>query len=154
MNLIEEIQKTIAIFDPDFKNEDEENPEDTSINIENYQKAIDSAVDPEDLNFSMDNLFDAEDSEEEEVEQLTIPQHDYEENPIKIGDSVQRITRDSLTGKVLAVGELVEVEWNPELITLEYPEELIHVEDNDDQEQEKITSLETIPPTVLKSPNT
>lgn len=155
MDILEEIHKTVALFDPDLvKNEadDVDSGEDNKdLNIKSYQDAIDSSVDPEDLNFAMDNLFDDDDEEDsEEVEKFPIPQKDNKEEPLKEGDSVQKIARDSITGTVLSIGELVEVEWEPDLITLEYPEELIHVEDNDEEEQEKVTSLDTNPPIPIE----
>ena len=157
MDILEEIRTAISTFDPELaKNEDDgvegSDEEDKDINQDNYQDAIDSAVDPEDLNFSMDPLFDGDDDEEEEeVEQINIPQKDYEENPIQVDDVVKKVTRDDLTGKVLAVGELVEVEWTPDLITLEYPEELIHAED--EEEDQKLNSLAENPPLPVESPN-
>ena len=39
---------------------------------------------------------------------------------IEVGDTVKKINRDGKVGKVLTVGELIEVEWLPDLITLEY----------------------------------
>lgn len=158
MDILEEIRTAISTFDPELaKNEDDSvedsDEEDKDINQDNYQDAIDSAVDPEDLNFSMDPLFDGDDDEEEEeVEQINIPQKDYEENPIQVDDVVKKVTRDDLTGKVLAVGELVEVEWTPDLITLEYPEELIHAEDEEEEDQ-KLNSLAENPPLPVESPN-
>lgn len=160
MNILEEIRKTVAIFDPELvKNEagdvETTQEEEPAVNIDSYQDAVDSAADPEDLNFSMDSLFDDDDNDEdpEDTEHFDIPQKDNEEEPLKVGDSVQKIARTSITGKVLAVGELIQVEWNPELITLEYPEELIHAEENDEEEQEKVKSLETDPPIPIEDPN-
>lgn len=156
MDILEEIRKTVAIFDPELvKNEDGEEEEDKNIGIRDYQDAIDKSVDPEDLNFSMHNLFGDDDDEENdfEVEHFPVPQKDHDEEPIKVGDSVQKIARTDLTGKVLAVGELVEVEWTEDLTTLEYPEELIHIEDNDEEEQSKVSSLDTIPPIPLQDPD-
>lgn len=159
MNILEEIRKTVAIFDPELvKNEaddvDTEQEDKPDVNIDSYQNAVDSAVDPEDLNFSMDSLFgDDEEDDGEDVEHFAIPQKDHEEEPLKVGDSVQKIARTSITGKVLAVGELIQVEWDPELTTLEYPEELIHAEENDEEEQEKVKSLETDPPIPIEDPN-
>lgn len=155
MDILEEIRKTVAIFDPELvKNEDGEEEEDKNIGIRDYQDAIDKSVDPEDLNFSMHNLFGDDDEENDfEVEHFPVPQKDHDEEPIKVGDSVQKIARTDLTGKVLAVGELVEVEWTEDLTTLEYPEELIHIEDNNEEEQSKVSSLDTIPPIPLQDPD-
>lgn len=153
MDILEEIQKTVALFDPDLvKNEDGvEEPEDRIVTADDYQNAIDSSVDPEDLNFSMDQ-FDDEEGEEEEVEQIPIPQTDADEKPIEVDDTVQKITRDGRIGKVIAVGELVEVEWDPELTTMEYPEELVHIED--EEELEKLHSIDTNPPIPIEVDNT
>lgn len=149
MDILEEIHKTVAKFDPDLiKNEADDPEENKDVSIKDYQEAIDSAVDPEDLNFSMDNLFDDEE-DELEVEHFPIPQTDFDEEPIKVGDKVRKLTRKTGIGEVLAIGELIEVEWSPELITLEYPEELVH--EDDIEEKDKITSLDTTPPILLDS---
>lgn len=153
MDILEEIRKKVALFDPELsKNEDDlGSEEDKNINVDEYQKAIDASVDPEDLNFTMD-LFDDDEDEEDEIEQIPIPQKDYEEKPINVDDTVQKITKDNRIGKVLAVGELVEVEWQPDLITLEYPEELIHAED-EEEELDKVHNLDTNPPVPVESTN-
>jgi hypothetical protein len=132
----EDIRNTINKFDPEFaKNEadldiDQEDEKESNISIDAYQRAIDDAADPEDLNFVMHDL----DNDADEIEEIPIPQKDYEEEPIKVGDSVKKITRDQNAGTVLAVGELVEVEWNPEEV---------------ESELDKVVSLETDPPIPL-----
>lgn len=156
MNILEEIRKAINTFDPELtKNEDDlGDSAGKDVTIDSYQSAIDGASEPEDLNFSMSNFDDFEDEEDdEEVEVFQIPQKDYEEEPIKEGDRVKKLTR-KLTGTVLTIGELVEVEWDSELVTLEYPEELIHSDDPEevDDELEKMTSLETDPPELVENP--
>ena len=68
MDILEEIRKSIAQFDPELaKNEDEPaGPiDEPDINVDNYQDAIDDVVEPMDLNFSMDD-FDDEDEDEED----------------------------------------------------------------------------------------
>lgn len=158
MDILEEIRIAVSTFDPDLvKNEEgeegHEDEENKNITTDNYQDAIDSAVDPEDLNFSMDPLFGGDEEDEEgEIEQIPIPQKDSEKNPIKVDDTVEKITKDGRIGKVLTVGELVEVEWQPDLITLEYPEELIHA-DNPEEDNGELVSLETDPPVEIEEPN-
>lgn len=155
MNILEEIRKAINTFDPELiKNEDDfGDSAGKDITIDSYQSAIDDASDPEDLNFSMSN-FDDEEDEDYEIEVLSIPQKDYDEEPLKEGDKVKKLTRNNMVGTVLTIGELVEVEWDSELVTLEYPEELIHSDDPEEVEDEleKITSLETDPPELIENP--
>lgn len=152
MDILEEIRNTIKEYDPElFKNEEDE--EDKNISIDNYQEVIDSTVDPEDLNFSMDNLFDdPEDEDEEEIETIPIPQKDNNEEPLEVGARVQKLTQKERAGSVLAIGELVEVEWDAGFITLEYPEELIRIEDAEESEDE-LTSLDTDPPIAIENPS-
>jgi hypothetical protein len=151
MDILEEIRNTIAKFDPELsKNEADDSDKDDSefdMNIDSYQNAIDSAADPEDLNFAMDNLFDDEDGDE--VEHFEIPQKDYDEETLEVGDTVQKISGKN-TGTILTIGELVEVEWQEDLITLEYPEELLKVDDNREEEKDKVHSMDTDPPIPIE----
>lgn len=148
MDILEELRKKIAINDPDLmKNEDEFDGE-PEVSLDSYQDKVNSAVDPEDLNFSMDNFDD--DDEDLETEHYEVPQKDFDDNPIKVDDKVKKLASSSnKIGTVLTVGELIEVEWDENVTTLEYAEELVHAEDSE-EEKEKLHSIDTIPPAVLQ----
>lgn len=149
MDILTEIQQAIAKFDPELA-KNEEGEEDKVVSSDDYQDAIDSNVDPEDLNFSMDPLEDDEELEDEEIEHFEIPQKDFDEQNLEVGDAVRKIVHKNRIGEILAIGELVEVQWQEDLITLEYPEELIKVDNNENPEESEVKSLETIPPIPLE----
>mgnify|MGYP003303046075 CR=1 FL=1 len=100
----------------------------------------------------IENIFSNVEKDNLIYGQVILSQKDSEKNPIKVDDTVEKITKDGRIGKVLTVGELIEVEWQPDLITLEYPEELIHT-DNPEEDDGELVSLETDPPVEIEEPN-
>ena len=146
MDILHQIKDALNIYDPETKFEDESEFDTEILNGDIYQTAMDAAADPEDLNFSMNSFdFDNDDEEDVDTPKFPIPQQDFDQKEINVGDRVENIARPKRVGTVLAIGELVEVEWKAGITSMEYPEELIHSEDNTAKEQEKVTSLKTKP---------
>lgn len=149
MDILNQIKNALNTYDPEALFEDSElNSE--ILNGDIYQNSMDAAAEPEDLNFSMDSITDL-DSSDAEIPHFSIPQQDLDKKEIELGDRVENVARPGRVGTVLAIGELIEVEWKEGITSMEYPEELIHAEDNSAEEQEKVTSIEAMPPIPIKN---
>ena len=132
MDILKEIQETIQKYDPEVKMEAEDSEFDAEIlNGDIYQKSMDAAADPEDLNFSMKNLDDLELGIEADQPKFSIPQKDLTDADLKEGDKVFNIARPERIGSIVSLGELIEVEWDDETSTMEYPEELVLKNDSE-----------------------
>lgn len=134
MEKLKEIQEALRLNDPSiYLNEDSE--ETGNLSMDNYKEAVDSSSDLEDLDFSMDGIRD----DYEEIEHLEIPQQDSNREKLKVGSKVSRIAYPETFGEVIAIGELIEIQWSDMLTTMEYPEELAIHDGKDSEDLEEVS---------------
>lgn len=140
MNILESIRLALHVNDPEFNMSEADPVEDDAVNVSmtSYQDAVDDVLASDEFQFSMDNPPDMDPFlDDEEIEEFPIPQKGVDEVPIVTGDRVTKVINKQLQGTVTMVGELVEVAWDNDRESLEYAEELIHAEPEENSDQEK-----------------
>lgn len=123
-------------------NEDNEK----EMNPDIYQNTANAVLNDNSYTFSIKDL-----EKNPDLDQFSDEEPIYDAPPLisppdlEIGDFVAKHTEPNIKGKVVMIGELVEVLWSTGKNTMEYPEELKELDSLSPQEKEELNDVETLP---------
>ena len=123
-------------------NEDNEK----EMNPDIYQNNANAVLNDNNYTFSIKDL-----EKNPDLDQFSDEEPIYDTPPLislpdlEIGDFVAKHTEPNIKGKVVMIGELIEVLWSTGKNTMEYPEELKELDSLSPQEKEELNDVETLP---------